>query len=109
MAVGYGNHEDQAPGESADPKVAAAKPAGGGTDRPGMEPGMDLGGAGDKASATGAKAGEHPVPSRQGAATGSGEAADLQLTDASDDHSQTPGTGALPTAPQGDEVDPGAG
>ena len=108
--VGYGDHEPPpvaSRGEGADPKNASQKPGAGSQDRPGM----DLGGAGDLSSATGQMRGSRstPDPSGQGPHSGQRDTSSPVLTDANTDEIRTPGTGALGTNPQGDEVDPGAG
>jgi hypothetical protein len=108
--AGYGNHE--APpvtsrGESADPKAASQKPGAGSQDRPGMDPGD----AGDLSSASGQMGGSRstPDPSGQGPHSGQRDTSSPVLTDDNTDEARAPGTGALGTNPQGNEVDPGAG
>ncbi|HEY0353853.1 MAG TPA: hypothetical protein VGC68_09490 [Enterovirga sp.] len=101
--VGYGNHEPPpvaSRGEGADPKNASQKPGAGSQDRPGMDN-----------SATGQMRGSrsNPDPSGQGPHSGQRDTSSPVLTDANTDEIRTPGTGALGTNPQGDEVDPGAG
>jgi hypothetical protein len=108
--VGYGNHEPPpvaSRGEGADPKNASQKPGARSQDRPGM----DLGGAGDLSSATGQMRGSrsNPDPSGQFPHSGQRDTSSPVLTDANTDEIRTPGTGALGTNPQGDEVDSGAG
>jgi hypothetical protein len=114
MTSGYGNHTPAGStgsggakvGEAADPKAASAKPGAGSTGRPGT----DLGGAGDLSTASGASSESHASPNSAGAAPHSGqkESSAPVLTDGDDD-TATPGAGSLPTDPQGNEVDPGAG
>jgi hypothetical protein len=106
----YGNHEPppvSERGETPDPKVASDKPGAGAQDRPGM----DLGGAGDLSSSSGQTGGSRSTPDSSGAGPHSGlrDSGSPVLTDGNTDDTRTPGTGALGTNPQGDEVDPGAG
>jgi hypothetical protein len=108
--AGYGNHESPpvaSRGENADPKAASEKPGAGSQDRPGM----DLGGAGDLLSPSGQMGGSRstPDPSGEGPHSGQRDTSSPVLTDASTDEARTPGTGALGTNAQGDEVYPGAG
>ena len=108
--AGYGNHESSpvaSRGAKADPNAASEKPGAGSQDRPGM----DLGGAGDLSSASGQMGGSRstPDPSGEGPQSGQRDTGSPVLTDANTYEARTPGTGALGTNPQGDEVDPGAG
>jgi hypothetical protein len=94
-------------GDSANPEVASKKPGAGSDDRPGM----DLGGAGDLSAPSGQMGGSRstPDPSGEGPHSGHRDTSSPVLTDVNTDEARTPGTGALGTNPQGDEVDPGAG
>lgn len=105
-SAGYGNHEASV-GERASPEAASRKPEGGGTDRPGM----DLGGARDRSGPAGVPAGARSSPDPAGAGPHSGLKDSGSPTLSDDDRRQvsTPGDGAGPTSPQGNEVDPGAG
>jgi hypothetical protein len=72
---------------------------------------MDLGGAGDLSAAEGQMAGSRSVPDPAGTGPHSG-AKDSGSPTLSDDNRRdqsTPGAGALPSGPQGGDVDPGAG
>jgi hypothetical protein len=105
--AGYGNHDAPPPAEQPSAKAASEKPGAGSTDRPGM----DLGGAGDLSTASGATAGRHSNPDPVGTGPHSGAKDSTSPTMSDDDRrdQSTPGTGALPEGPQGGEVDPGAG
>jgi hypothetical protein len=94
--AGYGNHEPppvSARG-GADPNAASQKPPASSQDRPAM----DGGGVGDLSPTSGqmGASGSQPNPAGQG-----------PRTDNNTDETRAPGTGALGTNPQGDEVDPG--
>ena len=84
--AGYGNHEEAAP-----------------TDRPGA----DLGGPQGKDVSPGVVAGQRPTPDPAGA--GPSGAKSPTLSGDVRREVATPGDGAGPTEPQGDEVDPGVG
>jgi hypothetical protein len=104
--AGYGNHEPppvSARGGRADPNAASQKPPAASPDRPGM----NLGGAGEVSSATGQMGGSRSTPDPSGQGPGERNTGSPGRTDGNTDEARAPGTGALGTNPQGDEVDPG--
>lgn len=107
-SAGYGNHE------TTDPKLADKPSAGAAADKPGAgstdRPGMDLGGANDRSGPGGPGAGIRSVPDSGGTGPHSGrtDTSSPTISEGADDVS-TPGAGMLPDAPNGGDVDPGAG